>query len=382
MLSPTSNFPSQSTYQAAYDLCVQKIRRTMPRLADAPKTCSFDPQGDYFAWPEGFFEIGNWTSSFFTGMSLLAFETTHEMDFLRQVNRMSGVYHDKVHRHGMDTMHDLGFLYSLYSVALWKITGSSEQRALGLKAAEELAKRYVPSGEYIRAWGRMDDQATEYAGLAIIDCMMNLPLLFWASQQTGNAFFHEIAVKHANTTAKCFVRPDDSVAHAYRFDARTGQAREDNYCGAAIGTHWARGTAWAIYGFTLAFTYTKNVAYLEIAQRLAKKFIAQLDAEVVPIWDFKRRPQDPSVRDASAASITASAFYELSEHTPDGMLYREAADQLMDALIARYLNPDLNVAGVVKNAQVGAGKSAYTSWGDYYFMEALARRLFQMRTYW
>jgi unsaturated chondroitin disaccharide hydrolase len=344
---------------------VQKIRRTMPRLADAPKTCAFDPQGNYFAWPEGFFEIGNWTSSFFTGMSLLAFESTHEMDFLKQVNRMAGVYHDKVHRHGMDTMHDLGFLYSLYSVALWKITGSSEQRALGLKAAEELAKRYVPSGEYIRAWGRMDDQATEYA-----------------SQQTGNAFFHEIAVKHANTTAKYFVRPDDSVAHAYRFDARTGQAREDNYCGAAVGTHWARGTAWAIYGFTLAFTYTKDAAYIEIAQRLAKKFIAQLDAEVVPIWDFRRRPQDTAVRDASAASIAASAFYELSGHAPEGTLYREIADRLMDALIARYVDADLNIPGVVKNAQVGAGKSAYTSWGDYYFMEALARRLFQMRTYW
>jgi unsaturated chondroitin disaccharide hydrolase len=313
------------SFQDAYDVCVEKIRRTIPRLAAAPKTCSLDPKGDYFAWPEGFFEIGNWTSSFFTGMSLIAYETTKDPHFLKEVNRMSPVYHDKLHRHGMDTMHDLGFLYSLYSIALWRITGSVEQRALGLKAAEELAKRFVPSGEYLRAWGRMDDQTSDYAGLAIVDCMMNLPLLFWATEVTGNPFFREIAIKHANTTAKLFVRKDDSVCHAFRFDLATGAPVEEaNYCGAAVGSHWARGTTWAIYGFALAYRYTKIPLYLEISQRLANKFLSLLDEEIVPIWDFRRRPSDRDARDASAAAIAACGLYELNTFLPGTSHYREA----------------------------------------------------------
>lgn len=389
--SATRHVTDLVALQKAYDLCVTKTRNNIAILADHPKTYSFDPDGDYAQWPEGFFEIGNWTSSFFTGMALIAFESTKDFDFLKQVNRLSGVYADKVNREALsvDTMHDLGFLYSLYSVALWKITGSTEHRAIGIKAAEELAKRFVPKGEYIRAWGRMNDDRDEYAGLAIIDCMMNLPLLFWASQETGNEYFKQIAIKHADTTAKVFIRSDNSVCHAYRFDLDTGKpAREDNYCGAGIGTHWARGTAWAIYGFAMAYRFTKDERYLEISQRLAKKFLSLLDDEIVPLWDFKIQTE---LRDSSAASIAAAGLYELSSLSVKTNNYAEQADRILHKLAKDYVDYNEKIHGVLSRAQVGNGidveknvksRNAYTSWGDFFLMEALARRLRNQPTYW
>jgi unsaturated chondroitin disaccharide hydrolase len=343
-------------FARAHAVCVEKARRNIGRLADRPVSGAFAADGNYFACPEGFFDIGNWTSSFFTGMALLAFETTHDAHFLTQTNRLSDVYREKVTRHRMDTMHDLGFLYSLYSVALHRLTGDLEHRRTGLLAADELAKRFNASGRYIRAWGRMDENATDYAGLAIIDCMMNLPLLFWASRETGNRSYHEIAVQHTDTTRANFVRADDSICHAFRFDLATGApARPDNYCGYAVDSHWARGTAWAIYGFALAYRHTRNPDYLDTSARLARKFTALLDAELVPLWDFRLPTGAPQIRDSSAAAIAVCGLDELGAHRPDPT-FAKAADALLRRLCAEtYLDSNPDCPGVLRFAEVGDG---------------------------
>ncbi|MEY3894799.1 MAG: Unsaturated glucuronyl hydrolase, partial [Verrucomicrobiota bacterium] len=164
-------------------------------------------------------EIGNWSTSFFTGMALIAWNETEDEHFIRQVGRLEPLYQSKVGGHAADTMHDLGFLYSLYSVAFHKLTGDPGQRELGIKAAQVQADRFVSEGGYIRAWGRMDESDTDYAGLAIIDCMMNLPRLHWASEETGDGRFREIAIRHSDMTLAHFIREDDTVYHAFRFDA-------------------------------------------------------------------------------------------------------------------------------------------------------------------
>jgi unsaturated chondroitin disaccharide hydrolase len=134
----------------------------------------------------------------------------------------------------MDTHHDLGFLASLYSVALYKLTGDQEHREVGLRAAELLAQRFNPHGNFIRAWGRMDeiespigDGRMRTEDMAIIDCLMNLPLLYWAGNETGNPKFREIAVRHADMFLKCFVRPDYSTNNIYRFDPKSWQPLGD-----------------------------------------------------------------------------------------------------------------------------------------------------------
>jgi unsaturated chondroitin disaccharide hydrolase len=124
----------------------------------------------------------------------------------------------------LDTHHDLGFLASLYSVVLFKFTGDLHHHAVGFRAAEVLSQRFNEKNNFIRAWGRMDENDPKFpVSMAIIDCLMNLPLLYWASRESGDKRFHQIAVRHADTVLKNFVRPDDSVIHAFHFDPETGR---------------------------------------------------------------------------------------------------------------------------------------------------------------
>jgi unsaturated chondroitin disaccharide hydrolase len=279
-------------------------------------------------------------------------------------------------------MHDLGFLYSLYSVALHQLTGNPKHRETGLRAARVLAERFEQKGGYLRAWGRMDELDTPYAGLAIIDSMMNLPLLYWASAQTGDPHYRTVALTHANTTLRYFIRADDSVGHAYRFDPTTGEPRGvDNYCGYAMDSHWARGTAWAMYGFALSYAHTKEPAYLEAGLRLTAQFLKQTSKDAVPPWDFGLPASNKLLRDSSAAAIAAGALQEFSMHCPGDPSLPRATRRILAALCQpEYLDADPHCPGLLRHAQVGNGTigqalNVYCSWGDYFFMEALSREL-------
>ena len=381
---PTSS--EQQLLRRAFDLCIQKTRGNIQQLAAKPKSGAWAVDGNYFAFKEGFFDIGNWTSSFFTGMALLAWQETEDEHFLKHVQSLAPFYRDKVSEFHRDTMHDLGFLYSLYSVALYKLTGDQSHRDTGLKAADVLAKRFNERGNFIRAWGRMD--TIEHDNMAIIDCMMNLPLLYWATEESRNDSYRKIAIQHADTVLKNFIHPDDSVYHAYRFDLKTGQPlRGDTYGGWHVESHWARGTAWAIYGFALSHTYTRDSKYLDASLRVARKFIASLDDEIVPMWDFKLPPDAKKIRDASAASVALCGLQELLKYFPRDPQLTGAARRLLARLCSEdYLDFNESVAGVQKFGQVGdghgMGMNAYTSWGDYFLMEALARELSQFTGYW
>lgn len=378
---------SQSAQSHALDVCVAKIRSNIRLLADKPTTWALAIDGDYAAWNEGFYEIGNWTTSFFTGMAVIAFKQTGDRCFLEETTRLEPFYESKVGEHSADTMHDIGFLYSLYSIALYKVTGEAKHRELALKAAEVLADRFIPEGNYIRAWGRMDDHSSDYAGLAIIDCMMNLPLLYWASEETGDPRFKDIALRHSDTTLANFIRDDDSVYHSFRFDRSGAPTGGDNYCGRAVESHWARGATWAIYGFAMGYRYTGDERYLDASLRLARKFISLLDEEIVPIWDFRLDAEAPFIRDSSAAAIAVCAFQELEALNAADETISAAKVALLERLCSPdYLDTDPGIKGVLKQGEVGDGvgkaKTAYTSWGDYYFMEALARESGMAINWW
>lgn len=368
--------------QRAFDLCLGKARRNIKRLADDPKSAAWAENGDYFEFKEGFYEIGNWTSSFFTGMALIAWQQTEDESILKQILRLAPYYRKKVFTHWLDTHHDLGFLYSLYSVPLYKSTGDNEHCAVGLRAAEVLAERFNPKGGFIRAWGRMDSNDPEFpANMAIIDCLMNLPLLYWASEQSKDGRFHDIAMRHADMALKYFIRADDSVCHAYRFDLNTGEPiGPDNVCGDGKDSYWARGATWAIYGFVLSYKYTRERRYLDASLRIAKKFIAQLDSEVVPVWDFRLPKNSPRIRDASAAAIAVCGFQELANQGVDDVGIAAAKSALLGSICKNYIDFNEDCSGVLK---CGYGnKEAYSSWGDYFLMEALSRELFGLQPPW
>ena len=371
----------------AFDLCVRKTRNNIRRLADEPKSAPWAVDGNYFGHPEGFHEIGNWTTSFITGMALLAWRETEDEFFLQQTLRLAPEYGKKVFTEFIHTHHDLGFLYSLYSVALYKLTGDQRHREVGLRAAEVLYQRFNPTAGFIRAWGHMG--TIEQDNMAIIDCMMNLPLLYWAAQESGDKKYHAAAVRHADNTLKCFIRPDDSVFHAYRFDLNTGRPiGGDNYCGRAVDSHWARGTGWAIYGFALSHRYTGDQKYLDASLRLARKFNHELNRDAIPVWDFKLPAGEKPLRDSSAAAVVACAYQELEKlGAADAVITGIKESLLKNLCTDQYLNFDVSCPGVLRDGQVGSdgpgsAQNAYMTWGDYYLMEALDRELHQGETWW
>lgn len=379
---------SRLDFAAALDLCIRKSRSNIERLADDTKAWGTATDGQYWQDDLDFFSIGNWTTSFHTGMALLAWRETGDEHFSSQLLRMEHAYRLKVVSHPEDTMHDLGFLYSLYSVGFHKLTGDRRHREIGLRAAELLANRFCSASGSIQAWGHMDGSEPHFEGLVIIDCMMNLPLLYWAAEESEDPDFHEIAMRHADTTLEYFIRCDDSVYHSFRFDPQTGApAGGDNFCGHAVESHWARGTAWAIYGFALSYRYTGDSRYLAASLRLARKFVEELDDEVIPVWDFKLPPNAPKIRDSSAAAIAVCGFQELIRVGAREHWLAIAVERILTRLCDKeYLNRDADCPGLLRNAQVGfsddIGDNAYSSWGDYFLMEALSRQLGIAETFW
>jgi unsaturated chondroitin disaccharide hydrolase len=383
--NPAASLP---TLQNAFNLCIRKTHDNIKLLADHPKSAAWAADGNFFAFDEGFYEIGNWTSSFFTGMALIAWQETEDEYFLRQTLRLAPAYREKACVRFLDMHHDAGFLYTLYSVALYKLTGDQAHRETGIAAAKALAQRFNEKGNFIRAWGRLDEPEGQIVGglvrtdnMAIIDCLMNLPLLYWAGKETGDSRFHDIASRHADTALQVFVREDYSVNHAIRFDLKTGKlAAVDNFCGHGRDSYWARGATWALYGFALTYSYTRKEKYLTAAVRLAKKFIAQLDSEIVPVWDFRLPAGEAPVRDASAAAVAVCAFQELAKHHVADLEILTAKRAMLDRICSSDYLDFSECPGILKSAY--GNRAGYSSWGDYFLTEALARELFQFEPWW
>lgn len=405
--------------QKALECAVEKTELNIERIGYYLREFAAQPDGMYFKEPREKYinlsHIFNWTQSFFTGMAYQAFRITKDEKYLKWLYRFYDEYYSKVFDTPLETMHDLGFLYTPYAVAIYKLTGDPNMIKMGQKAADELTKRFVPNGGYIRAWGRMDGCIPDYVdkelamdhfftgskGLAIIDCMMNLPLLFWASEVTGNPYYKRIAVAHADTTIKYFIRENDSVCHAYRFDEETGKpVGSENYCGFSKESHWARGTSWAIYGYAIAYSYTGKKEYLDVSIRLSRKFMELCEDDGIPVWDFQLPEDKPAIycgykkdwldwdvtdpknkkynRDTSAAAIAVCGINEIVKHRPDNEL-SSFADKILYTLSNKYTDYNLEVPGLLKCQN---GNMTYTSYGDYFLMEALAAKLYGFDRIW
>lgn len=355
--------------------------------------------------------IFNWTAGFWPGMAYWAFKMTGDKKYVAWCEQFYQQYYDKVFVTPTETMHDLGFLYTPYAVAMYEATGEEKYKELGIQCAKVLAGRFVSEGNYIRAWGRMDNVIPEYVdeelaknhffteseGLAIIDCMMNLPILFWASEASGDSYYRDIAVKHADTTMKYFIREDGSSCHAFRFNKDGSPIGEENYCGYDRDSDWARGTSWAIYGFAIAYAYTKKQEYLDTAVKLGEQFVDHLEEDFVPIWDFRLPVDRPAEgcgdcwnwdatdventkynRDTSAAAVAVCGIYEILKHTTNEKL-ANAADAMFASLSEKYIEKDMNKDGILACQN---GNMTYTNFGDYYFVEAYAMRNGDYKRLW
>lgn len=226
--------------------------------------------------------------------------------------------------------HDNGFKWLPTAVADYTLTGNKASRNRGLLAAENLAGRFNPLGNFIRAWN--DNGDGRMAGRFIIDCMMNLPLLYWASRETHDPRFKFVAEKHAQTAARYLLRADGSVNHMVDLDPETG-AYIDAPGGQGLGegSSWTRGQAWALYGFALSYRHTGDPAFLASSQQVANYVISRIPADGLLPVDFAK-PGD--WEDTSAGAISARGLLELAQHVEDAdaAVYRAAALRLLQAL--------------------------------------------------
>ena len=273
-------------------------------------------------------------------------------------------------RWGMD--HDSGFRWLMTAGADWRLTGSEASKNRLIVAANDLAGRFNLAGRFIRAWNDSGDGSR--SGWAIIDCMMNLPLLYLVSEIINDPRFSQIAAAHADTAMKAFVRSDSSVCHIVEFDPATGERlRSYGGQGYAHGSSWTRGQAWGLYGFTLSYIHAKKREYLETAEKIADRFIERIpESGFIPV-DFDQ-PPEPRYEDSTAAAIAACGLIELSKLA--GEKYLEAAERLLKNLIEHRCRFDLGCDNILEKCTAAYHDSRHEGaiiYGDYFLTEAVLK---------
>lgn len=325
----------------------------------------------------------NWLAAFWAGMLWLTASHTGDADDLARALSLKPTFIERLDK-AIRLNHDVGFLYTLYSRAGWQLTQQDDLKALTLRAAEVLLARFRPVGGYIQAWGELDD--TDEEGRFIIDCMMNLPLLFWAGEQTGDSRYTDAATTHAHTSLRYLLRSDGGTYHTYFLDPQTGQGvGPRTHQGFADDSLWSRGQAWAVYGFTLAAEWTGHSELLNGAKRAADRYLLEISQDQISPWDF-RLPADEKRRpDSSADAIASGGLLRLAALTGES-LYRSAAEARLLMLLDQAFDTRENAQGLLKHGTQhlphGYGIDTYTIFGDYFFMEAVMTLAGQAPDFW
>ena len=334
-----------------------------------------------------------WTDGFSTGTYWLAYEMTGDEAF-----RTSALIHvdsflDRIERRYITNHHDMGFLYSLSCVAAYKLTGSEIGKKAALMAADALLERFHEKGQFIQAWG--DLGAPDNYRL-IIDCLMNLPLLYWASEETGNPIYKQRADAHAKTSLDNLVRDDFSTYHTYFFDLQTGEPTHGITAqGYRNDSAWARGQAWGIYGLALCYKYTKDPKCIELFHPVTEFFLSRLPADGVPYWDLDFGDGDDEPKDSSAGAIAACGMLEMAKYLPGDQAdhYTTLAKNMCQSLMNGYATASITEANGLLQHSVYAKSSPFNTvtdtgvdecslWGDYFWLELLVRLSKDWNIYW
>ena len=329
--------------------------------------------GKYFDMGER--ELTAWTNGFYSGILWQMYHATKKDCYLENAReiekRLDGAF-----QNFPKLDHDVGFLWLHTAVADYRLTGEEESKSRGLHAAGILAGRYNPNGRYIKAWNGAR------SGVAIVDCLMNLPLLYWASEQSGDSAWRQIAINHTEMALKYIIRPDGSCNHLVEFDPVTGEyLNNPGGQGYESGSSWSRGQSWGIYGMALAYKYTSNEAYLDAAKRVAHYFCANLALnDYVPMLDF-RAPEEPVYYDTTAGVCAACGLLELSEHVNplEKDLYVKFAVRCLKAVTERFCQWDPEQDSILNYGSARydrvSDRQVPIIYGDYFLVEGILRLL-------
>jgi len=354
----------------AMDYIAESLRETVEVVGD-----SFPVATENGVWDK---DTGGWTGGYFAGMLWMMYQATEDRYWLDQAQR----YTEFLERLKDNVNNiDVGILFWPSFDLGYAVAGIEKYREVGLAGARTMMKRFIPSGGYLQNWGRLGDP--EQKGFVIVDCLINLDHLYWATRETGDSSFFRAATSHAGRTRVSHVRPDGSSYQVVEFDPETGMMlRGFKKQGYTDESTWSRGQSWGIYGFTRVYKHTRDKKFLETAMKMADWFITRLPADYVPYWDFSAPGIPDDARDTSAASMAASALIELStlvEEPGKADYYKKSAEKILSSLYVNYLTRDLPgrnygvLTGGTYFYEIGRGVNQANIWGDFYYLEALMR---------
>lgn len=321
----------------------------------------------------------DWTQGFWPGMLWLLYEITGDEKYKNTAESFIDSFYNRIENRINTGHHDMGFLYSPSCVAAYKLTGNEKAKIAALQAADALIERFQEKGQFIQAWGPINNRGSYRM---IVDCLLNIPLLYWASNVTGDNKYEKIAFLHFNTTTEYILREEGSTFHTFYFDPENGNPLYGKTAqGAADDSCWSRGQAWAIYGFILTYLYKKNDLSVPRFKKAANYFLNRLPKDYIAYWDLIFEDGNEE-RDSSAAAIAACGLLAGGKVLPaddaDINIYINAAKQIVNSLIDNYMPEDekdgtgLLLHGVYTKP-AGFGIDECMVWGDYYFLEAIAR---------
>ncbi|MEM8863540.1 MAG: glycoside hydrolase family 88 protein, partial [Chloroflexota bacterium] len=323
-------------------------------------------------------ENNNWVAGFWTGMLWLAYTHTQDTGLHDCAINLLPSFEKRLDEN-IHINHDMGFLFMLSARAQFSLANDPAAAALTMRSADVLLNRFRPKGQYIQAWGPVGEERR--GGQMIMDTMMNLPLLFWASDHTGDGRYREVALKHAKTMAKYNIRSDGSTYHTYFFDQETGEPlRGETHQGAADESLWARGQAWGICGYAMSAQWAANsddsAFFVEMARKLARKFMAELPADDVPLWDLWLPEGWPSHRDSSAGSIALVGMLRMAQIDPENAAeYVAFASRLFNGLVECCWDSRPDAQGLLLHGASHVPKKlwmdSYLIYGDFFMLEAL-----------
>lgn len=356
----------------ALEKVLSKLERTSSRIKDSIAYRTID--GVYNDMTE---QIDWWTNGFWPGILWLAYRKTNNKTYLEWAESVEKKL-DKALENFYCLHHDVGFMWHLSAVADYKLTGNKISAKRGYIAASVLASRFNAKGSFIRAWNKESWNPDTCTGWAIIDCMMNLAILYWASQHINDPRFSHIAQAHAETVMKYFIYEDGSSKHICEFNPETGEyVKNHGGQGYSENSAWSRGNAWALYGFAISAKYTGRQDFINTAKKVANFFISHLPEDKVPFADFKA-PKDLNIhKDSSAAACAASGLLLLSRLVEENErdFYFDAGKKIVQSLYENYTDWDNDEAlinkGCVSFHEKGSGIETSLIYGDYFFMEAL-----------
>lgn len=369
--------------EEAIEIAIKKIDHNMSRLGErfpSPSTINHS-----YATIENI----EWTTGFWTGMLWLAYEYTQDEKYKKLADTHVSNFLNRIEENIEVDHHDLGFLYSISCVASYKLTGNLEGRKAAILAADKLMSRYQEKGTFIQAWGELG--AKDNYRL-IVDCLLNIPLLYWATEETGDTRYSEVADNHYQATIQNAIREDASAFHTFYFDPETGEPVEGKTRqGYSDDSSWARGQSWLVYGIALNYSFRPKEEDFGVYEAVTNYFLNRLPKDFISYWDLIFDDKSGQSRDSSASAIAVCGMNLMNQFLPETFekkqLYTYAQHSILGSLIDNYTEQkgDGTVALInhgVYSWHSGKGVDEGNIWGDYYYLEALIRFYKDWKMYW